>query len=105
MRGDRSTPEDVEPAFGQVGGDCARSAADVEHRAQTADCVGEDIHRGTEPRLGADVAEARRRHHVHVVVSHAVVGIADDIKIGRPRCWTWTHGRGSGERWFSGGME
>lgn len=53
--------------------------------AQPAYGVGEDVHRGAEPWVGADVTDARRGHHVHVVSGHAVVGIANDIEAGRLR--------------------
>jgi hypothetical protein len=46
--------------------------------------VGEHIHRGTVPRLEADVAGGCLRHHGHAIDSHAVMAVADDVEIDRP---------------------
>lgn len=76
-------PGYIESAFGEVGGHRSGPAADVEDRPEPAHSVGEGVDRRLEPWMPADVADSRRHDHVGVVVGHPVVGLTDDVEIGR----------------------
>lgn len=41
--------------------------------------------------MGSDVSETRRGDQVRAIVSHPVIGIANDVEIGRASRWRGAH--------------
>jgi len=68
----------VQTEPGEVRGDDAGAAADVQDRAEPADGLGERGERGPQPRLRLQPAYP----HLDVGVGHPVVGLADCLKVG-----------------------
>jgi len=69
---------DLDAETGEMGRDRSWAAADVEHRPEAVDALGERRQRGTQPRRRCQLADAHR----DVVVGNPVIGRPDDLEIG-----------------------